>query len=232
MRLPILGEGPKREEVWVAELPAKNVIWWDEAGARDVDGETTQEIVVTEKGIAEFQTAARLHRCDGAPAQLFGRTWDFASHRFQARSPCPAGNRTQPHQGPPGRCAGGKALGWLSLSRGFQFRRGAGDARRLSAPTAVNDDDPATVWTADARAGRGEFFTARSSAGFAITGLKVLPGDTRNAQAFAAATRPRRLTLLFGPAARSRASMSTWSRIQTAVPSGFASRSGSLCPNP
>jgi hypothetical protein len=92
VRMPILGEGPKREEVWVAELPAKNVIWWDEAGARDVDGETAQEIVVTEKGIAQFQTAARLNRCDGAPAQLFRRAWDFANHRF-GPSPLPCRER-------------------------------------------------------------------------------------------------------------------------------------------
>jgi HEAT repeat protein len=204
VRLPILGEGPKREEVWVAELPAKDVIWWDEAGARDVDGETTQEVVVTEKGIAEFQTAARLHRCDGAPAQLFGRTWDFASHRFKPNPPAlpeTAPNPIKSHRGdaPTGKPLGGFHFHAVSSSAGVQ-----GDARRLSAPTAIDDDDPSTVWTADARAGRGEFFTARSSAGFAVTGLKVLPGDTRNAQAFAAATRPRRLTLLFGPAAEQR----------------------------
>ena len=198
VRMPILGEGPKREEVWVAELPAKNVIWWDEAGARDVDGETAQEIVVTEKGIAAFQTAARLNRCDGTPAQLFRRAWDFASHRFKPEPPALPGaapNTIKAHRGdaPAGKPLGGFHFHAASSSAGVD-----GDARRLSAPTAVNDDDPSTVWTADDRAGRGEFFTARSSAGFAITGLKILPGDTRSAQAFAAATRPHRLTLLFG----------------------------------
>ena len=72
VRIPILGEGPKREEVWVAELPGKNVIWWDQAGARDVDGETAQQLVVNEKGIGEFQTVARLYRCDGVPAHCSG----------------------------------------------------------------------------------------------------------------------------------------------------------------
>ena len=195
VRIPILGEGPKREEVWVAEFPAKNVIWWDEAGARDIDGETSQEIVVTEKGIAEFQTAARLYRCDGAPAQLFRRAWDFAGHRFSPEPPAlpeAAPSAIKAHRGdaPAGKPLGGFHFHAASSSAGVQ-----GDARRLSAPTAVNDDDPSTVWTAAGRAGRGEFFSARSSAGFAITGLRILPGDTRNAQAFAASTRPRRLSL-------------------------------------
>jgi len=200
VRTPILAEGPKREEVWVAELPGKNVIWWDEAGAHDIDGETTQEIVVTEKGIAEFQTAARLYRCDGAPAQLFRRAWDFAGHRFSPEPPAlppTAPSTIKAHRGdaqmPPAKPLGGFHFHAVSSSAGAQ-----GDARRLSAPTAVNDDDPSTVWTADAHLGRGEFFSARSSAGFALTGLRILTGDTRNAQTFAASARPRRLTLLFG----------------------------------
>jgi HEAT repeat protein len=198
VRMPILGEGPKREEVWVTELLGKKVIWWDQAGARDVDGETSQEIIVTEKGIAEFQTAARLYRCDGAPAQLFRRAWDFASHAFRPEPPAlpptaPSNIRAHRGDAPTGKPLGGFHFHAVSSSTGVQ-----GDARRLSAPTAVNDDDPSTAWTADARAGRGEFITARSSVGFAITGLRILPGDTRSAQTFAASTRPRRLTLLFG----------------------------------
>jgi HEAT repeat protein len=200
VRIPILGEGPKREEVWVAELPAKKVIWWDQAGARDVDGETAQQIVVTEKGVSEFQTAARVHRCDGVPAQLFRRTWDFASRRFRTEPPALLGAapstikaRRGDAQMPAGKPFGGFHFHAASNSAGVQ-----GDARRLLAPTAIDDDDASTVWTAENHQARGEFFTARSSTGFAITGLKILPGDTRSAQAYAAATRPRRLTLLFG----------------------------------
>ena len=201
VRLPIQGEGPKREEVWVAELPAKNVIWWDEAGARDVDGETSLQIAVTERGIEEFQGAARLYRCDGAPAQLFKRVWDFASRRFRQEPPslpAAAASTIRAHRG---EAPAGKPLGGFHFHAASSSAGVAGDARRLSAPAAVNDDDPATVWTADAPHGRGEFFTARSSAGFAITGLKILPGDTRSAQSFTASSRLRRLTLLFGRAA-------------------------------
>jgi HEAT repeat protein len=200
VRVPILGEGPKREEVWVAELPSKNVIWWDQAGARDVDGETAQQIVVTEKGVSEFQAAARVQRCDGEPAKLFRRTWDFASRRFRPEPPALPNTapatieaRRGDAQMPAGKPVGDFHFHAASSSAGAQ-----GDARRLLAPAAIDDDNPSTVWSAEAHEGRGEFFTARSSAGFAITGLKILPGDTRSAQAFAAASRPRRLTLLFG----------------------------------
>jgi HEAT repeat protein len=201
VRIPILGEGPRREEVWIAELPAKNAIWWDQAGARDVDGETSLQIVVTEKAIEEFQGAARLFRCDGAPVQLFKHAWDFGSHRFRPEPPAlpaAAPSTIKAHRGdaPADKPMGGFHFHAASNSAGAE-----GDARRLSAPAAVNDNDPATVWTADAHQGRGEFFTARSSAGFAITGLKILPGDTRSAQAFSAASRPRKLTLLFGRSA-------------------------------
>jgi HEAT repeat protein len=202
VRMPILGEGPKREEVWVAELPSKNVIWWDQAGAHDIDGETSQHIVVTEKAIEEFQTAGRLYRCDGVPAQLFRRAWDFANRRFQPEPPglpATAASTIKAHRGDV-QMPAGKPLGGFHFHAASGSAGAAGDAHRLSAPAAVNDDDPSTVWTADPHQGRGEFFTARSSAGFSITGLKILPGDTRSAQAFAAAARPRRLTLLFGRA--------------------------------
>jgi HEAT repeat protein len=200
VRMPILGEGPKREEVWVAELPSKNIIWWDQAGAHDIDGETSQQLVVTEKAIEEFQTAGRLYRCDGVPAPLFRRAWDFANRRFQPEPPglpAAAGSTIKAHRGDV-QMPAGKPLGGFHFHAASSSAGAAGDARRLSAPAAINDDDPSTVWTADSHQGRGEFFTARSSAGFSITGLKILPGDTRSAQAFAAAARPRRLTLLFG----------------------------------
>jgi HEAT repeat protein len=200
VRMPVLGEGPKREEVWIAELPSKNVIWWDQAGARDIDGETSQQVAVSEKGIDEFQTVARLNRCDDGTAQLFARTWDFANRRFQSAPstlPAAAASTIKAHRGD-AQMPAGKPLGGFYFHAASSSAGAAGDARRLSAPAAVNDDDPSTVWTADAHQGRGEFFTARSSAGFAITGIRILPGDTRNAQAFAAAARPRSLALLFG----------------------------------
>ena len=198
VRIPIMGEGPKREEVWVAELPAKNVIWWDEAGARDVDGETSLQPVVTEKGIEEFQSAARLSRCDGVPAQLFKRAWDFGSHHFRPEPPALPSAAPSTIKAHRGGALAGKPMGGFHFHAASSSAGAQGDARRLSAPAAVNDSDPTTVWTADAHQGRGEFFTARSSAGFDITGLRILPGDTRSAQAFSSAARPRRLTLLFG----------------------------------
>jgi HEAT repeat protein len=200
VRLPVLDEGPKLDEVWVAELPVKEPIWWDEAGARDVDGDTTREVVVSENGIEVFQTASRVHRCDGVPAHLFRQIWNFSTHRFAPAAPAlpPAAPVTIKAQRADAQMPTGKPLGGFHFHAVSTSAGAKGDARQLSAPTAVNDDDPATVWTADAGEDRGAYFTARSSAGFAITGLKILPGDPRDAKTFAAASRPRRLTLLWG----------------------------------
>jgi hypothetical protein len=82
VRTPILAEGPKREEVWVAELPGKNVIWWDEA-----------------RGVSNCRPPVSLRRRARAvvPAGL-----GFRRPSFQSRAPCPAADRTFYHQGPPG----------------------------------------------------------------------------------------------------------------------------------
>ncbi|HEX7596685.1 MAG TPA: hypothetical protein VF518_00630, partial [Polyangia bacterium] len=200
VRLPILSEGPERFEVWVAELTGKTPIFWDEAGARDVDGETFREIVVAESGIEEFQTASRVHRCDGVPAHLFRQVWNFATHRFERAPPAlpPAASVTIKALRSDPKMPTSKPLGGFHFHAASTSAGAKGDARQLSAPGAVNDDDPATVWAVDAVDSRGAFLTARSSAGFPITGLRILPGDTRDAKTFAAAGRPRRLTLIWG----------------------------------
>jgi HEAT repeat protein len=157
-------------------------------------------VVVADSGIEEFQTVARLYRCDGAPAHLFRQVWSFSSHRFRAALPVlpPAAPLAiKAHRGD-AQMPTSKPFGGFHFHAASSAAGADGDARKLSTPTGVNDDDPATVWSAGTGDARGTFLTARSSAGFAITGLRVLPGDTRSAQAFAAAGRPRRLTLLFG----------------------------------
>jgi hypothetical protein len=93
----------KREEVWIAERAAAGLkaLWWDVAGARDADGETALVVKASDQGIEEYQTAARLSRCDGAPVPLFRRTWDFASHNFRATRPSfhPRGHTLQARRG-------------------------------------------------------------------------------------------------------------------------------------
>ena len=46
--------------------------------------------------------------------------------------------------------------------------------------------------------GRGQLLTARSSGGFAITGLRVWPGDASSEGRYRASAKPKRLTLIFG----------------------------------
>src|SRR5207237_8502070 len=77
---------------------------------------------------------------------------------------------------------------------------GEPDAGCLAPPSALDDRDPATVWTEGGSAhGRGEWLTARTATpATPITGLRLLPGDTRNERTFRASRRPRALTLLLG----------------------------------
>jgi HEAT repeat protein len=198
VRIPILGDGPKREEVWIAEPAASGLkeIWWDVAGARDADGETTLVVKASDQGIEEYQTAARLSRCDGAPVPLFRRTWDFTKHAFRAPGPeLPprAANTLQARRGdaPEGKPTGGFFFSAASGSSGA-----AGDAAKLRPPVMVNDGNPDTVWSTES-SGRGQILTARSSGGFPITGLRLLPGDTSSDKAFRASAKPRRLSLIF-----------------------------------
>jgi HEAT repeat protein len=202
VRLPLFDEGPKREEVWVAELPKQDVIWWGEAGSRDVDGDTALQILVAEGGIEEYQSASRLHRCDAVPVRLFRRIWDFRSHRFKVALPvlpAPAPVTIKSKRGD-AEMPTGKPFGGFHFHVASSASAAKGDIRNLSAPLAVNDGDPATVWSADEGEGRGVFLTARSSAGFPITGLRILPGDPRSAKGFAASARPKRLILMWGKA--------------------------------
>jgi HEAT repeat protein len=64
-------------------------------------------------------------------------------------------------------------------------------------PVALNDGNSTTVWSSDGDA-RGQLLTARSSGGFPITGLRLLPGNQNGALDLRAGSRPRKLALIFG----------------------------------
>jgi HEAT repeat protein len=202
VRIPLLGDGPKREEIWIAERSSAGTkplqtIWWNVAGARDADGETALVVKASDQGIEEYQTAARLSRCDGAPVPLFRRTWNFATRAFQntlPELPARAATKIQAHRGgaPEGKPVGGFFFSAASGSSGADH-----DAAKLRPPVAVNDSNPATVWSSEGD-GRGQMLTARSSGGFPIIGLRLLPGDTSSEKAFRASAKPHRLSLIFG----------------------------------
>jgi HEAT repeat protein len=199
VRIPLLGDGPKREEVWIAERSSAGTkpLWWNLAGARDADGETTLVVRASDQGIEEYQTAARLSRCDGAAVTLFRRTWNFTTHTFRATPaelPARAATTIQARRGgaPTGKPVSGFFFSAASGSSGADH-----DAAKLRPPVAVNDGNPATVWTGDSD-GRGQILTARSSGGFPITGLRLLPGDASSEKSFRASAKPHRLSLIFG----------------------------------
>ena len=198
VRIPVLGDEAKREEVWIAErgAAAPKVIWWNIAGAHNADGETALNAKISDHGIEEYQTATRLSRCDGAPVPLFRRTWDFASHNFRAAQPEFPAQVATVLQARRGNAPEGKPVGGFFFTAASSSTGAAGDAARLRPPTAVNDGNPETAWTTEGD-GRGQILTARSSGGFPITGLRLLPGDTGSEKAYRSSVKPHRLSLIF-----------------------------------
>jgi HEAT repeat protein len=199
VRLPVLGDPPTRQEVWIGERigAAASVLWSGMVGARDADGETTLDVQASAEGVEQFQTARRLSRCDGQPVRLFRKRWNFASHKFvpaAADLPARASATVEARRGgaPTGKSSSGFFFSAASSSPGAES-----DAARLKPPAAVNDDNPDTVWMSDGEA-PGQTLTARSSAGFPIIGVRLLPGDTRTEKSYRASAKPRHVTLVFG----------------------------------
>ena len=199
VRMPLLGDGPRREEVWIAERTsgATKSIWWDLAGARDADGETSLVVKASDQGVEEYQTAARLSRCDGAPVPLFRRTWNFTTLTFHAMPPELPARASITIQARRGGAPEGKPVGGFFFSAASGSSAAEQDAAKMRPPVAVNDGNPATAWTTGGD-GRGSLLTARSSGGFPITGLRLLPGDASSEKAFRANAKPHRLSLIFG----------------------------------
>jgi HEAT repeat protein len=197
--IPIAAEGGRRSEVWIAEhsTGGAKVIWWDFAGANDPDGETSTAVEMGDGGIQVYQTAARVSRCDGAPVRLSAKTWDFASHTFKATAPAMPAKSATTVQARRGGAPDGKPLGGFFFSAASMSPGASADPSRLKPPAAVNDGNPATVWSTDGD-GRGQLLTARSSGGFAVTGLRLLPGDPSTDRSFRASSKPRKLSLIFG----------------------------------
>jgi len=206
LRVPI--RGTPAEEVWVGDIAAKaRVIWSGIAGPRDVDGETALGVDVDEDRVLEFQTSSIVTRCDG-PTRLFPRVYDFDAGKFRpVMSPLPepgieklVARRGDPAM-PTGRPLGG--FHWIAAS---STRASGGDARALGSPVELNDADVGTAWAEGMGGdGRGEFVTARSTAGgYAVRGLRVFPGDGASLDAFRAKNRLRRFQIAFGPAREQR----------------------------
>lgn len=216
VRVPVRGRAA--EEVWIAELPpsgapvltAKPIapIFFGLTGARDADEEVASEIEVSPSRILEYQTAAQVTRCDGEPPRLFPRAWDFDGGRFRAvvsPLPAPAPQKLIARRGDPA-MPGGRPIGGFHWIAASTTAAAGSDARGLTSPLALDDGDPATAWSEGLGGdGRGEFVTARSAAaGYAVRGLRIIPGDASSAAAFRAKNRLRRFQIALGPGADQR----------------------------
>ncbi len=214
VRLPVRGSAS--QEVWIHELPppdprdahavkAPTLIWSGITGPRDADEEIGTELEVSSERILEYQTASQISRCDGETPRLFPRAWDFASGRFRSvlsPLPPPAPQKLIARRGDPAMPAGRPIGGFHWIAASTTAAAGT-DARNLTPPLAVDDGDPKTSWTEGLGGdGRGEFLTARStSAGYAVRGVRIIPGDASSAAAFHGKNRVRRFQLLLGPKA-------------------------------
>ncbi|HTA19358.1 MAG TPA: hypothetical protein VK989_08705, partial [Polyangia bacterium] len=149
VRVPV--RGTAAEEVWIGELRARDVrvVWSGLAGPRDADGETSIAVEVTPDEVLESQTAAQITRCDGAPARLFPRAYDFDAGRFRPIvSPLPpaahetlVGRRGDPAM------PKDRPVAVFHFTAASTTASAGSDARDLGAPVAVDDGDPATAWT-------------------------------------------------------------------------------------
>ena len=205
LRVPI--RGTPAEEVWIGDVgDARNrgkALWSGLTGPRDADGETAVAVEVDADRILEYQTSGGVTRCDGVPARLFPRVYDFDSGRFRpimSPLPEPGIEKLVARRGDPAMPAGKPVSGfhWISAS---STRASGGDARALGSPVELNDGDVATAWAEGMGGdGRGEFVTARSNVGgYAVRGLRVFPGDGASLDAFRAKNRVRRFQIAFGP---------------------------------
>jgi HEAT repeat protein len=203
VRIPVRGR--PAEDVWIGDVGTKpvRVIWQGLAGPRDADDETAIAVEATPERIYEYQTAGHVTRCDGEAVRLFTRAWDFATARFRpvlATAPDPAGQRLIARRGDPAMPAA-RPLGGFHFTAASTTLAAGADARALAAPAGLDDGDPKTVWAEGLGGdGRGEFLTARASAGrYRVQGLRIIPGDASTPASFKARNRLKVLTLAFGP---------------------------------
>jgi hypothetical protein len=164
-------------EVWLGVRRGAEVttLWQGLVGPLDADGEITRVLSIDASGVRVHQTAAHVTRCDGAPARLFPQRWDFEARRFVPQVPDAATPATPPRLGASAGDPGRPARGGFRFIGASDAEGAAGDARKLTAPSALNDVDAATVWRADSLEGAGRaFLTARSGgAGYGVTGLRL-----------------------------------------------------------
>jgi HEAT repeat protein len=201
----VTARGTPREEVWIGELSAHGarVVYDGFVGPRDADAETSLQVELTPEAVLEYQTAAAVTRCDGAPARLFPRAFDFDAGRFRpvvSPLPPPARQTLIGRRGDPS-MPKGRPVASFHFTAASTTAAAGSDARDLTSPHTAEDGDPATAWTEGLGGdGRGEFLTARAGArGALVRGLRIIPGDASSPERYRARNRVRKLQLALGP---------------------------------
>ena len=177
-----------------APRPRKS-LWSGLAGPRDADGETAIGVEVDADRVLEFQTAAHRHALRRRPAAPVPPRLRLRRGPFPPGDVAAAGARDR-EAGRPARRSGdadGPAARRLPLDRRVeharlgQRRARAGRARRAERRGRRRPPGPRGM----GGDGRGEFVTARSTAGgYAVRGLRMFPGDGASLDAFRAQEPP------------------------------------------
>ena len=184
LRVPV--RGASGAEVWLGEAgraPITGTIWAGLTGARDADGETSIWVEATPERVIEYQTAAQVNRCDGAPPRLFPRAYDFAAGRFRpivSPIPAPAPTTLVARRGDPAMPAGRPLADFHFV--GASTTRGAGaDARGADRAAGAGRREPGDVVGRGAGWRRARRISDRPRRGHRVrrSRLAHLPGRRR-----------------------------------------------------
>lgn len=182
-------------------------------GPQGVDGEWSRHISLDGQRLLLYQRRQGVERCDGAAVYLFPRVYDFAAGRFRAamrrvqatRLPELRATRHRPAVLPASAATTRPLNAFRFVAASTQLGDG-GQAAALAAPLEAGDGNPRSSWIEGRGSdGRGEFITAQAEASpYRIRALRLLPGDTGSAKAFARANRLKSALLVFSARERYR----------------------------
>ena len=113
-------------------------------------GELTDFVTTIEArpaGVVRWQHRRDLDRCDGVPVELFAEGWDDAARKFRPlRKSVRLPDKMTAVAMTAERADAARSGGWYRVTGGTRMP-GAADAGVLLPPRALDDGDPATVWS-------------------------------------------------------------------------------------
>lgn len=189
----VTGKGGRAGVLLSETAPTARTIYQGSTGAQGVDGEWSQHLQVSGKGVLRYQSRLGATRCDGKLVYLFPQMYDFTGGAFRPVSMRPGVKgltRITATRTPPGK-PDGPPLNTFNMIFASTQRGDGQRAAELVAPRELEDGDPKTVWSeALGGHGRGEVLTARGQASrYRLRAIRIVPGDVSSKKAFAAANR-------------------------------------------